>query len=159
MLSINFPRNSFLKPCNRFLLLTFLATVGVTTGAIPSIDKDSLGLTFQARAYAQDFTAQEVTNYAKAVLEIETLRQQAYQDIQQMIGKQQPDIVCNNPNSFNSLPENAKKIATTFCQTSKKIVENSGLTVSQFNNMTNTVQVNKTLERRIQDAMVQMQQQ
>ena len=159
MLSINFPLSKFFKSLNRFLTISLLVAIGVTGGIIPSIDKTSHQLTFNGTAYAEDFTAQEVTKYARAVLEIETHRQQAYQDIQQIIGTQPSDIVCNEPNSFTSLPADAKQVARTFCRTSKKIVENSGLTVSQFNTITSSVQSDKSLERRIQDAMLQIQQQ
>jgi hypothetical protein len=159
MFSINFPPSKFFKNLNRLLTIGFLVAVGVTGGIIPSIDKISNQLTFKGTAYAQDFTAGDVTNYAKAVLAIETHRQQAYQDIQRIIGTQPSDIVCNNPNSFASLPADAKQVARTFCRTSKKIVENSGLTVSQFNTITSSVQSNKSLERRIQDAMLRIQQQ
>jgi hypothetical protein len=158
MLSIHFSLGKFSDNLNRFLMISFLATIAVAGGIVPNLEPTSPQLTFGSTAQAEDFTAQEVTNYARAVLQIETLRQQAYQDIQQIIDKQPPDIVCNAPSSFSSLPANAKKIATSFCQTSKKIVENSGLTVSQFNTITSTAQSNKTLERRIQEAMLRIQQ-
>ncbi|MGH2416085.1 MAG: DUF4168 domain-containing protein [Microcystaceae cyanobacterium] len=133
--------------------------MGLLCGVIPEFSWQSPQLIFSSSAYTQDFSDAQVINYARAVLLMESHRQQAYLDIQQIIGQPPPEIVCNQPSTFRHLPTNAQKIAVNYCTISKKIVENSGLSTTQFNAITVRVQSDQDLERRIQNAMIRIRQQ
>lgn len=143
----------------RSLIANVLAAISLLFGIVPEFVWHSSSLTFSFYAYTQDFTEAQITKYAQAVLQIETRRQQAYKDIQQIIGYTPPEIVCHQPNTLRNLPSNAQRIAVNYCTTSKKIVENSGLTVSQFNTITIRVRSDQELERRIQNAMIRIRRQ
>jgi hypothetical protein len=105
---------------------------------------------FASKAYAQNQNAAEIVNYAKAVLAMESPRQRAFEDIKKIIGKSEiPKIVCNDSNSFNSLPGKAKDIAAQYCKDSQEIVEKNGLTIDRFNKMTMELQSNESLQKQI----------
>jgi hypothetical protein len=141
------------------LVASVLAATAILCGIVPEFSSQSPRLNFSSSAYTQDFNDQQIANYARAVLLMESYRQQAYKDIQRAIGQPPPEIVCNQPSTFRNLPSEAQKIAVNYCKVSKKIVENSGISVSQFNTMTTRIRSDQNLERRIQNAMIRLQQQ
>ncbi|MEC4991864.1 MAG: DUF4168 domain-containing protein [Oscillatoria sp. PMC 1068.18] len=145
------------KKISRPLIVASLATIGILFGVVPSISEQSFSLSFPNSAYAQEFTDQDILNYARAILDMESLRQQAYNDIKQIIGTQPPTIACNDRQSWRSLPRNAQAIAINYCNGSRSIVQNSGLSISLFNNMTASVQSDSRLKERIQQAMIRLQ--
>lgn len=152
----SFNLNKFLI---RSLIASVLAVMGILGGLVPEFSYQFTRLYFSSSAYTQDFNDAQVMNYARAVLLMESYRQQAYRSIQQIIGQSPPEIACNQPNTFRNLPSDAQKVAVDYCTNSKKIVENSGLNISQFNAMTTRVRSDKDLERRIQNAMIRIRQQ
>lgn len=103
-------------------------------------------------------SAEEIENYAKAVLAIEQSRQAAYNEIQQIHnGKQIADITCTQAKTIASLPSNVQDIAVNYCTQSKKIGESQGLTMYQFNGITVTAQSNPEVLKRIQNELVRLQ--
>ncbi|MBZ8179968.1 MAG: DUF4168 domain-containing protein [Oscillatoria sp. PMC 1051.18] len=157
MLTTLFPRFYLNKKISRPLIVASLATMGVMLGIVPSISEQSFSLSFQTSAYAQEFTDQDILNYARAILDMESLRQQAYDDIKQIIGTQPPTIACNDRRSLRNLPRDAEAIAVNYCNGSRRIVQSSGLSVSQFNEMTARVQSDSRLKERVQQAMIRLQ--
>lgn len=153
--SLSYSNRTFI----RYLIATLLATIGLLCGIVPEFSSKSSRLAFTPYAYTQDFNDTQITKYAEAVLLMESYRLQAYRDIQQIVGQNPPNIVCNQPYTMTDLPQEAQKIAANYCTTSKNIVENSGLSVSQFNAITVRVQSDRVLERRIQNAMIRIRQQ
>jgi len=117
--------------------------------------------TFNAKAHAQNLSVNnnDVMNYAQAVLAIEPVRQQAFGEIKKIIGSGNiPKIVCNEPNSMNSLPGRARDIAINYCKDSQEIVEGNGLTIEQFNRITMEIPKNNGLKKRVYDQLIQLQQ-
>jgi len=106
---------------------------------------------------AQTISDEQVTMYAQAVIDIESHRQQAYSEIQRIMGDNPPEIFCDQPDSYNSLPNDAQKVAIAYCQNSENIVKDTGMTVPEFNEITQRVREDQELERRVQDAMIQLQ--
>jgi hypothetical protein len=141
----------------RSFIVTFLAVIAILGGLIPEFSWTTEIVSFRSSAYTQDFTADQIKRYATAVLLIETQRKQAYQAISQILGKSPPAITCNQRESFNNLPANAQRIAVGYCNNSKKIVQDSGLTASQFNTITNRISSDDNLRRRVQNEMIRLQ--
>jgi signal recognition particle receptor subunit beta len=137
--------------------VTFLAVIAILGGLIPEFSWTTEVVSFRSSAYTQDFTADQIKRYAKAVLLIETERKQAYQAISQILGKSPPVITCNHLESFNNLPANAQRIAVDYCNNSKKIVQDSGLNATEFNAITNRVRSDDNLRRRVQNEMIRLQ--
>jgi Domain of unknown function (DUF4168) len=142
---------------NKALLVATLAAGSVLLGIVPTVSGASPRLTFQTAAYAQEVSQQDAINYARAVLAMEPLRQAAYDDIKRIVGSGQvPNIICNQPSSFGSLPGNARQIAVNYCNRSRDIVREN-LPIDRFNQITERLQSDADLKRRIQNAMIELQ--
>ncbi|NJL62969.1 MAG: DUF4168 domain-containing protein [Methylacidiphilales bacterium] len=116
---------------------------------------------FGSKAYAQNQlpNAAEIVNYAKAVLAMESPRQQALEEIKKIIGNTEvPKIICNDANSFNALPGKAKDIAVRYCKDSQEIVQKSGFRdVNRFNEITVELQGNEGLQKKIYEQLIILQ--
>jgi Domain of unknown function (DUF4168) len=163
MLTPNFsPLTS--KWLSRSLLAAILSTMSCFTGLTPSISlKGAAILDFNSAASAQQsapsLSAAEITNYAKALLEIEPLRQDYYNKIKQgLTGRQQmPQIICSDQNSVNNLPRNIRQSAIAYCESSIEIVEKNGLTIQRFNDITNLLTQDTRILERITAELLRLQ--
>jgi hypothetical protein len=158
MLTIKFDQFCLSRKFYRYLITGTLAIASILGGVVPQGSRQSLSLTFSNSAFAQNISDEDIEKFAQAVLDMETRRQRAYSDIQKIMGAPPPTITCSDRSSFKNLPEDAKEIAEQFCKDSKNIVESRGLSVSKFNTITNQVQSNPNLQKRIQNSMIQIQQ-
>ncbi len=143
------------------LIVGTLAAIGLLSGLVPGLSKDSPTLVFGASAYAQDISADEITRYAKAVLAIEQIRLNAYKEIKIIIGSSNvPEIVCNRPATIRALPAEAQGVAQNYCSQSSAIVANyfpQGRN-GRFNEITTLMQGNSDLRSRIQKELFRLQQ-
>lgn len=163
MLTPNFsPLTS--KWLSRSLLAAILSTMSCFTGLTPSIAlKGAAILDFNSAASAQQsapsLSAAEITNYARSLLKIEPLRQEYYNRIKQgLTGSQEmPQIICSNTDSVNNLPRNIRQSAIEYCQASIKIVEDNGLTIKQFNDITNLLTQDPRILERITAELLRLQ--
>lgn len=82
---VNFSRPLFAPYLNRMLsrslVVGAIASVSWLSGLAPDLSGHSRALDFNSAAYAQEVSEPEVTNYARAVLGIEPVRQEAYDEI------------------------------------------------------------------------------
>lgn len=157
----NFCRPSLQTHLNR-MLLQFLVGGAFTAIGLSGFTIDLSGrnpvLTLTSVAYAQDVGDEEVKSYAQAVLKAEPVRQTALDEIKGMVdSKNTSSIVCHNPQSLETLPDNAQKIAVGFCNQYKDIVESYGLTITRFNEITVNLQNSPNLEKRIKDELIRIQ--
>lgn len=115
--------------------------------------------TFNLKANAQNLSVNnnQVTSYAEAVLAIEPVRQRAFSAIKKIMGGNIPQIVCNEPDSMNSLPGQARDIAVNYCKKSQDIVESKGLSIEEFNLITVEISRNNKLRQRVYDRLIQLQ--
>jgi len=110
-------------------------------------------------AYAQDDKEQKIESYAEAILEIEPLRQKTHQDLQQILEKQQlPDISCDRQTSYDKMPSKARSRIINYCNQAKAIAKKHGLSVSEFNNMTEKVQQDSQFEQKVKQILQEKQQ-
>ena len=145
------------KPLAASLVVGGFASIGLLSGLTPDLSKRSL-LAFSSVAYAQDMGDTDVTNYAQAVLEMEPVRQTAFDEIKKLIGSEDiPPIVCHKPESLDALPKNARKIALNYCSQSQKIVESNLLSIARFNAITVDMQNNPNLKTQIQKELLRIQ--
>lgn len=102
---------------------------------------------------------EEIANYARAVMALESKRQDLYAQIQKLLEKQQvPDINCTKLNTISSLSGDAKKLAIAYCKEAKQVIESNSLSITQFNQITVTAQANPNLEQRIQTELIRLNQ-
>lgn len=141
---------------------TFLVScslMGLAGGIVPQLDLSAKTvLSFESRAFAESLSPEEVTNYAKAVLAIERLRQPALSQIRQIVNSSNmPGIACNQSDSANRLPNDARRIFVGYCQQSKNIVENYGLSPSRFNEITVLLRSNPSLQQKVRTELMRLQ--
>ncbi len=158
----NFCPTYFLANLNRMLsrslLVGTISSVSLVAGLVPDLSRSSITRVFSAVAYAQEFSNTEVTKYAKAVLEAEPLRQTALDDIKQTIGSGElPQIACYRKDTLATLPENARNIASNYCNQYESIVRKYFESFEEFNQITRNVQNDPNLKKRIQDEMLRLQ--
>lgn len=136
---------------SRSLLAGVLSTFGLLTGLVPTLSHRAPGIVFDAAAYAQAVRVDELTKYAKSVLDIEPLRQQAYNDIKKLLGDDTvPPIDCSDLDSL-SAKKDVRAIAVNFCQKSKTLVEQNDLTIKRFNEITMARGSDPLLEQRVSE--------
>ncbi len=131
------------------LILATITTVSLISG----------NFGFNSSVVAQNFNINdtELTNYVKAVLEMEPVRQQAFEEIKKIIGsKDIPQVICNDPTSLNALPSKAQDIAINYCNQSQQIVKKF-ITVERFNEITLEKQKNTTLQKQLYKASLNLQ--
>jgi len=130
----------------------------LATIATASLIFATFGFNSQGIAQTLNINNTEVTNYAKAVLGVEPVRRQAFEEIKKLIGsKDIPKVICNDPTSVNVLPGKAKDIAINYCNNSQKIVEDSGLTIERFNKITLEIHNNNPLKQQLYNTLLRLQ--
>ncbi len=155
-----------------------ISAIGLLGGFLPSLSPGSHSIEFMAPAAAQssrppvlnaDVSDTEVTNYAKAVLAIEPLRQQAYNDVKQIMGARDvPPITCFRQGSMRQLPETARPIVERYCNRSKEIIEqyfgNTRSNRQRYNDITIAIAKDKDgnvpnpqLQQRIENELIRLQ--
>jgi hypothetical protein len=142
---------------NRFQQILSQSLILVT---ITTTTQISITFSINTTAFAQtpNINSTEVTNYAKAVLAMEPVRQQAFEEIKKLIGsKDIPKIICNDPNTVNALPGKAKDVAIKYCNKSQKIVEENKLTTERFNQITVEIQNSNTLKKQVYNTLLRLQ--
>jgi Domain of unknown function (DUF4168) len=148
---------NFNRMLSRSLLVGAISTFSLMAGIVPDLHNLS-NLNFITAAYAQDFSAAEVNNYARAVLEAEPVRQTALTELKQSMGSEDlPRIACDRQDTISNLPDNARSIAQGYCSQYESIVKKYFSSFEEFNQITKTVQNNPDLRQRIQDEMLRLQ--
>lgn len=143
----------------RAVSVSALTTVGLLLGVVPSLQPVSFDLSFDAAAYAQTVSPEEVQSYARSVLAIEPIRMTAYNKIKQITGSDEvPAVACHRPSSLSNLPENIRDIAIDYCNQAIAIVESNDLTITRFNQITVAHQSDSALSNRIQQVINRIQQ-
>lgn len=130
---------SNLNSCNinKILLRFFTTGILAATGFFSILVLEvapPLSLT-PLTAYAQNYTPNEVTNYAKAGYEQELLRLRIHRQIKSILKRTPPNIVCDQPRTYQNLPNNLTSIVQNYCNDSSRIIESHGLTVDRFNQL------------------------
>jgi hypothetical protein len=137
---------------SKVLVVGTVSTSAGLSGLIPGMVHHTLTLEFSTTAYAQtqqEFTTEEITNYAKAAIALESRRYQVVNEIKQIVGEV-PRIVCDQPSSINSLPGNAPQIAVSYCDQARQMIERHNLTVTRFNEITRRQQTDPEFREKIQ---------
>lgn len=132
-----------------------LTVTGLLLGSAPSLSGKIPYLILGIPAIAQEFNQDQVMKYARVFLEIEELRQNAHTEIKRIMNSTTvPDIACHRRESLQGLSREARQVVVEFCNRSKELVQSSGLTVAEFNQITQRAQNDDDFLRRVQEAMV-----
>lgn len=121
-------------------------------------------------AWAQDsnISAEEISGYAAAVLQMDSPRNEAYSQIKTLLtgtgyDVNSIDMSCTGTASLNQLPRNlrgsVRTVVVDYCNQASTIVQANGLTVREFNAITAAHPQDPALAEQIRTAMIQLQQQ
>jgi Domain of unknown function (DUF4168) len=146
---------------NHALLVGLFSWGAVLLGVVPDVSVSNAS-GFNTVVLAQqspEFSEAEIRNYARAVLGIEPRRQTAYNEIQAIFGagKSIPDVVCSETQAINSLDKGVRDIAVNYCTQAKSIIETNELTITRFNQITQSQQADPALQKRIQVELQRLQ--
>jgi len=136
----------------KLLLMLLTSISAIVFDVIPQIHWQTKTLTINHQVLAQNPSDDELLKYAQAAKEIETLRQSTFSQIEAQVGKEKANqLACNQTATINQLPESARNIAQNYCNQSEAIVKKNGLTISQFNQITQQRKQNPSLNQKIQN--------
>lgn len=100
-----------------------------------------------------------MTQYADAILAIEPVRQAAANEMKAVMGDRPlPVVICSQADTVKSLSKEAREIAVSFCNQTKGIIEGTGLSIAQFNQITQSHAIDPALKQRIQEELAKLQQ-
>lgn len=157
MFNLNLTFSNLNKIGTRISFVSLLATISVFSGVIPKVSQESPTLSFATYAYAQDYTREEAVNYAKAVYQVELLRQQAYKEIKSMINKLPPNIICDRPETIQALSDEVRQVANRYCQESNQVVQSHNLTIPRFNELKLHYDRGDEFYQQVQNILIELQ--
>lgn len=101
-----------------------------------------------------------LTAYARSVLDIEPIRQQAYEKIvaETAESSQPPAVVCSDRDTILPLRGEVKKIAVEYCNQAKEIAQENGIDASQFNKIAQQLESDPMLKEAIKAELLKLQQ-
>lgn len=122
------------------------------SGWLPSLASDFSRLTWSSTAMAQNQANYEklLGKYAEAILQMEPLRLQSYQQVQQIMGGSLPKNICKKSN----LAAPVNNICDRFFNESAEIIRSNGLTLTDFNAITEEVRKNQSLKNLLDDELI-----
>lgn len=150
----------------RILSSSVLALIGLTAGLIPEISLRSpedvnqisrLTISWSTSAYGQQYSPEEMENYAKAGYEVELLRREVYQEIKNLMGASLPNIVCDQQSTIDSLKPEVQEIANRYCSQSQQIVQQNNLSVNRFNELKTYYENHDTFYHQVQEVLLKLQ--
>lgn len=145
----------------RCLSVGTLSTLSLLLGLVPSLSERSVANAFSSSALAQPSPDDMETRFARTVIDIEKVRQPAYNQIKQKTGGNVPEINCYERSSLNALPGDIRNIAIDYCDKSERIIKQNQLSVEDFNKITRAIAgnppANPALKQKIQAAMLRIQ--
>lgn len=123
----------------------------VLVDALPRYEQGKLTINHPVLAQDNDLKLQQ---YVNSLRRIEPLRQKTYRNIQQIVGNSQsPSLACHQRENFRQLPDEARNLATNYCEESEKIVKENGLTINEFNQITRELKQNTQMYQKVRRMM------
>lgn len=143
---------------NRLVLITkFLSLTAVLGFLMPTYSGSQKSLTWHNHVHAQEYTPQEIRNYARAGFQVELLRQQTYQEIKSIVNQAPPQIVCDRSETVRNVPDNIRGIANNYCNQTQRIVRQNNLSFSRFNQLKNRYDSRGSFYREVQQQLINIQ--
>lgn len=140
---------------------TVISTIGwlaglavILTGCSSKSVSDSVASDSPTPSLSSSISSEQVNQYAKALLAIEQKRRAAYDEIQKMSNNEKvSEITCTQPETIKTLDQSIQTIAVNYCKQAKQFIQDQGLTVTQFNGITDRAQSDAELRLQIQNKL------
>lgn len=134
------------------MLGTIATCLGIVSGIVPDFTQQPSAF-FSSSARADEFSDADLRNYAAALMEIEPIRQSTLAQVRASSGGTLPNLVCNQPNTMDSLKSEAKSLFVRYCNQCETIAASRGLSIEKFNQITQSVRSNPQLQSRVRGFM------
>ncbi len=166
MTRVLYPFHSFIRyPATRLFAVGLLSLMGavlsVPTQTVDSVANSRVPLFSigqSAAAQTPSITDAEVARYARAILDIEPIRQEATEELSSILETNSlPSVTCDNTDSYSNMSREARRVVVGYCNESRTIVEGYELSIRQFNRITEQQRNNPRLRDRIQQELMRMQ--
>jgi hypothetical protein len=149
----------------RILSSTVLSAISLIGGVIPEISWRSPSLnrppiaaiSLANQATAQQYTPEEITNYAKAGYQVELLRRQVYKEIKTIINEPPGNIACNDRETLANLNPNVREITERFCRQTIEIVQRNNLSVNRYNELKADYDRQGSFYQQVQSVLLKLQ--
>ncbi|MEM1310526.1 MAG: DUF4168 domain-containing protein [Cyanobacteria bacterium P01_D01_bin.71] len=161
-------KNIFRQPLPAAKLLTVgLLSSWLGIMGLPIAPTAHLSLAAQAAVAQTGISNEEITQYARAVLAIDQYRNTAYTEIKDILLTVEMDISdinvsCTNTQDVSEVPRSVRRdvreIITSYCNQSRKAVEDNDLSPRRFNEITQAHGSDQTVFERIQQELLRLQQ-
>lgn len=156
---------------SRFRGTLRLLTVGLVSGwlglvGLPVASTFSWPLVTQAAIAQSSISNEEISQYARAVLQIDQYRSEAYTEIKDILLNFDMDVseisvTCTNTQNIASVPRSVRRqvrdILTDYCNQSQDAVEAAGLSPRRFNEITEAHEADQAVFERIQQELIRLQ--
>ncbi len=129
-----------------------LASCSWLSGWMPGFSGNFSTITWStaAAAQAQPKFEKLLGKYAEAILQMEPLRLQSYQQVQEIMGGALPKNICKQ----SDLVAPVNNICDRFFNESAEIIRSNGLSLTDFNAITEEVRRNKTLKEQLDEELI-----
>ncbi|WP_310412726.1 DUF4168 domain-containing protein [Chamaesiphon sp. OTE_8_metabat_110] len=146
-------RRNFDRLSRPLLLGILTSCVGILGGILPDLTARHPSLLFSSAVHAQEFSDSELRNYAAVLMQIEPARQSALTQVSRANGGNLPNLVCNQPNTMESLNSEAKSLFIQYCNQCETIAASRGLSIDKFNQITQAVRSSTQLQNRVRSLL------
>jgi hypothetical protein len=127
--------------------------LGILAGIVPDLTAQQPSLIFSSAARADEFSDNDLRNYAAALMQIEPLRQSTLAQVSRANNGSLPNLVCNQPNTMEALNSEARSLFIRYCNQCESIAASRGLSIERFNQITQSVRSNPQLQNRVRSFM------
>jgi hypothetical protein len=148
-----------------------LLAMGVISGwlgvvGLPTTSSSGLPLTTLAAIAQNTISNEEITQYARAVLEIDQYRNDAYTEIKDLllaVDMTVSDInfTCSGSQDLSRVPRSVRRTVretlADYCNQSQDAVEGNGLSPKRFNEITAAHEADQNVFERIQQELIRLQ--
>lgn len=139
---------------SRLLVMGIMTSLlGILAGIVPDLTAQQPSLIFSSAARADEFSDNDLRNYAAALMQIEPLRQSTLAQVSRANNGSLPNLVCNQPNTMEALNSEARSLFIRYCNQCESIAASRGLSIERFNQITQSVRSNPQLQNRVRSFM------
>jgi len=157
MLNSNLSSSKLNKIYIRVIFSSIFTIVGLLSGFIPEISLRSLSISGKSQAFAQEYSPEEIANYARAGSQVEQLRREAYKEIKALINKPPGNIVCNQSETRENLKPEVQAVTDRFCNQILQIPQQNNLSNSRYNELTGHYEQQNDFYQQVQNALLKLQ--
>lgn len=134
-----------------------IAFLGAISGITPDLSAKSIDQMFAISALAENISDAKITAFAKSLLKIEPLREQSLPKVVKLLGSSPTQrLICYKEDTMTELNSAAKNEFNKFCDRCVVILRNNGLTMDEFNRLTE-LYLNGTIRSRVDAKLEQLQ--